>query len=68
MTGQNNRLREVMTASTVLMPQDEPQKALELLDEAIAEAIRDQVPWVSTLYHHAAVIADFAGSPERQKH
>jgi tetratricopeptide (TPR) repeat protein len=67
MTGQNNRLREVMTASTVLMQQDEHQKALELLDQAIAEAIRDQAPWVSTLCHHAAVIADFAGSLERQK-
>jgi tetratricopeptide (TPR) repeat protein len=68
MTGQNNRLREVMTASTLLMQQDEHQKALELMDEAIAEAIPAQAPWVSILCHHAAVIADFAGNPERQKH
>jgi tetratricopeptide (TPR) repeat protein len=47
----------------------EYEKALKLLDESITEAIREnQVSWVRTLSHHAAVISKFAGNLQLVKH
>ena len=56
----DNRFRDVITKSVELEKRGEHAPAMELLDEAIAEAIRDgDVRWISTLCHHAAIISRF---------
>lgn len=63
------RYRDVISASTKLMQQDENEEALRLLDGAIAMAISEnEARWVLTLSHHAAVISNFLGSLSRVKH
>jgi len=53
-----NRFRYAMIGSVDLAQQGKDREALRLVDEAIAEAIREQqIPWIRTLCHHAAVIS-----------
>ena len=55
--------------STELSRREEYQQALKMLDESIEEAVREnQTRWITTLSHHAAVIADFSGNQELVKH
>lgn len=50
------------------MEHNEHQEALKLLDESIAEAIRErQISWIRTLCHHAAVISNFMGNSQLEK-
>jgi Tfp pilus assembly protein PilF len=52
-----------------LLQQNEYQEALRLLDESIAQAIRErQIPWIRTLSHHAAVVSNFMRSLPLVKH
>jgi tetratricopeptide (TPR) repeat protein len=63
-----HRYRDAMSASTKLIQKDDNEGALRLLDDAIAMAMREQEnQWVLTLSHHAAVLANFLGDPEREK-
>lgn len=58
-----------MRSSTRLLETDDHDKALKLLDEAIAEAISENnVSWICTLSHHAAVISYFMGNQDLRKH
>jgi len=64
-----HRFGDAMSNSVRLMERDEHQEALKLLDESIAEAIREyEVSWIHILCHHAAVISDFMGDLRLQKH
>jgi len=55
-----HRYRDALTASTELMQHNENERALRLLDGAIALAIAEnENRWVLTLSHHAAIIAGF---------
>jgi tetratricopeptide (TPR) repeat protein len=64
-----HRFRDAINSSSKLLQRDEYEEALKLLDESIAEAIRgNQVSWVRTLSHHAAVISKFAGNLQLVKH
>jgi len=52
-----------------LLERDEHQEALKLLDESIAEAIQQrQISWIHILCHHAAVISNFMGDLQLEKH
>jgi tetratricopeptide (TPR) repeat protein len=54
----NNRFRDAITESVELEKRDEHALALELLDEAIAGAIRDgDVRWIRSLCDHAAIMS-----------
>jgi len=62
MTHEPDRFRKAMTDSARLVQQDEHERALKLLDESMAEAVREQQDsWVRTLCHHAAVVSNFFG-------
>lgn len=66
---EGNRYREAITNSSALSKQNQHDQALNLLDESIAEAVREgQTAWVRTLCHHAAVISEFSGKVELKKH
>ena len=52
-----------------MLQQGEYEHALKLLDEVIAEAVRQrQTSWIRTLCHHAARISYFKGDLQLQKH
>ena len=54
------RFRDAITKSVELEKLGEHASALQLLDQAIAEAIGDDdVPWIRTLCHHAAILSRF---------
>lgn len=54
-----HKYRDAITESATLLGQD-GRKALSLVDESIAQAIRENEPsWVRTLCHHAAIISKF---------
>jgi tetratricopeptide (TPR) repeat protein len=62
-----NRYRDAMTASAKLAQVD-ADKALRLVDEAIAVAINENDNrWVVALDHHAAIISTFLGKTELVK-
>jgi Tfp pilus assembly protein PilF len=62
-----HRCRDAMDAAARLSLED-GDKALRLLDDAIALAITEQENrWVLTLSHHAAVISNFLGDLSRVK-
>src|SRR5690348_3597408 len=64
----SSRFRDAVTSSALLLQQGEHDRALKLLDESIAEAIREQQhSWVRTLCHHAAVVSNFSGDSRREK-
>jgi Tfp pilus assembly protein PilF len=57
----HDRFKDAMTNSLALAERGEHVDALKLLDEAIAEAIREHdVSWIRTLCHHAAIESRFA--------
>ena len=59
----NNRFKDAMTNSLARVERGEHDDALKLLDEAIAEAIRDDdIRWIRTLCHHAANLSRFNGN------
>jgi tetratricopeptide (TPR) repeat protein len=63
-----HRYKDAMTASARLS-HDDGDKALRLLDDAIALAINENDNrWVVALHHHAAVISTFLGKTELVKH
>ena len=50
------------------LAREDGDKALQLVDDAIALAIREnENRWVTALNHHAAVISNFLGKPEQEK-
>jgi tetratricopeptide (TPR) repeat protein len=56
----NARFRDAITSSLELEKRGEHAAALELLDQAITEAIREgDIPWIRTLCHHAAIMSRF---------
>jgi hypothetical protein len=56
--GEVNRFRYAMIGSVDLAQQGKDREALRLVDEAIAEAIREQqILWIRTLCQQAAVIS-----------
>lgn len=58
---EENRFRKAITESLKLVERGEHSEALKLLDEAIAQAKRDEYgSWVRTLCHHAAIVSRFA--------
>ena len=58
-----------MSNSVRLLQQDKYEEALKLLDESIAEAVRErQISWIRTLSHHAAVISNFMENLQLEKH
>jgi len=58
-----------MSNSVRLLQRDECEAALRLLDESIAEAVREhQISWIRTLCHHAAVVSNFMGNSQLEKH
>jgi tetratricopeptide (TPR) repeat protein len=62
-----HRYRDAMTASAKLAQAD-GDKALRLVDDAIAVAINENDNrWVVKLDHHAAIIATFLGKTELSK-
>ncbi len=64
-----HRFRDAMSNSVRLLERDEHQEALKLLDESIAEAIQQrQISWIHILCHHAAVISNFMGDLQLEKH
>ena len=64
-----HRFGDAMSNSVRLMERDEHQEALKLLDESIAEAIQErQISWIHILCHHAAVISNFMGNLQLEKH
>jgi hypothetical protein len=63
-----HKYRDAMTESSGLLGQD-ARKALSLVDESIAQAIRENEPlWVRTLCHHAAIISGFLGDQQLVEH
>jgi tetratricopeptide (TPR) repeat protein len=55
-----NRFKDAMANGLALVERGEHVDALKLLDEVIAEAIREHdVLWVRTLCHHAANVSRF---------
>ncbi len=58
--GVNDRFKAAMTNSLAVVERGEPVDALKLLDEALADAVRERdVLWIRTLCHHAAVVSRF---------
>ena len=54
----STKFRNAITNSARLAEQDDYGRALEVVDEAIAEAVQlGENSWVKTLCHHGAVIA-----------
>jgi Tfp pilus assembly protein PilF len=57
-----DRLKRAINDSSELSKAGDNKRALKLLDDSIAEAIRDKRDkWVCTLSRHAAVISDYMG-------
>jgi tetratricopeptide (TPR) repeat protein len=56
-------LAKAMRASTDLLQNEEYNKALELLDQALDAAMKsgERSNWIPTVCNHCALIADFAG-------
>ena len=66
---EENRFKVAMTGSLKLVGRGEHAEALKLLDEAIAEAKRDQnVSWIRTLCHHAAIVSRFTENLTAAQH
>ena len=66
---EENRFRLAITGSLKLVEQGEHAEALKLLDDAIAEAQRDQNgPWIRTLCHHAAIVSRFTENLTATQH
>ncbi len=60
--GELDQLTRAMRDSNELWQLGEPRKALKLLDQSIAEAIRQKKDqWVQVLCRHAALISDSIG-------
>jgi Flp pilus assembly protein TadD len=60
-----HRFRDAITSSTGLLQQGKGQEALTLMDESIAQAIREnEAPWIRALSHHAAIIAKVMGNQQ----
>jgi Tfp pilus assembly protein PilF len=63
------RLKRAIHDSNELWKLGEYKRALKLLDDSIAEAIKEnRSSWIRTLSHHAAVIASSAGDLRLVKH
>lgn len=57
---EQNRVKVAISNSLELVEQGKHEAALKLLDESIAEAVRENnVPWIRTLCHHAAIVSRF---------
>jgi len=66
---EENRFRVAIPGSLKLVEQGEHAEALKLLDDAIAEAKRDQnVSWIRTLCHHAAIVSRFTENLTSAQH
>jgi tetratricopeptide (TPR) repeat protein len=66
---ESTKFRSAMNDSTKLLQQDKNDEALRIVDEAIAEAVRDgDNSRVCTLCHHAAIIAGFTENQDLAKH
>jgi tetratricopeptide (TPR) repeat protein len=66
---EENRFRVAIKDSLKLVEQGDHAEALKLLDEAIAEAKRDQMAsWISTLCHHAAIVSRFSDNLTAAQH
>ena len=66
---EENRFRVAITASLKLVERGEQSEALKLLDEAIAEAKREQnVSWIRMLCHHAAIVSRFTENLTSAQH
>jgi Tfp pilus assembly protein PilF len=63
-------LSRAMRASTKLLEAEQYDKALNLLDEAIKDAMKTggKTSWIPTVCNHAAVVAGFAGRHDLVKH
>ncbi len=63
------KFRDGITESARLLKHNDPQQALSLLDELLAQAIQEnEASWVCTLCHHAAIISNFLGNQELVEH
>jgi Tfp pilus assembly protein PilF len=57
-----NRLKRAVNESSHLSKRGEHLKALKVLDDAIAEAVKENRPvWICVLSRHASVLADQMG-------
>lgn len=66
---EENRFRVAITGSLKLVEQGDHTEALKLLDDAIAEAKRDQsISWIQTLCHHAAIVSRFTENSTAAQH
>ena len=64
----NSEFKDVISKSVDLEKRGKHASAMELLDEAIAEAVRKgEVRWIRTLCHHAAVMSRFDDNWEPAK-
>ena len=64
-----HRYKDAITASAELVSLADGDKALRLVDDAIALAVGEHDNgWVIVLNHHAAIIANFLGKAELVKH
>jgi len=66
---EENRFKAAITSSLELVEQGEHREALKLLDDSIAEAKRENnVSWIRTLCHHAAIVSRFTENLGSAKH
>jgi tetratricopeptide (TPR) repeat protein len=66
---EENQFRVTMTGSLKFAEQGKRAEALKLLDDAIAEAKRDQMAsWIRTLCHHAAIVSRFSDNLTSAQH
>ena len=57
---EQNRVKVAISNGLELVEQGKHEAALKLLDESIAEAVRENnVPWIRTLCHHPAIVSRF---------
>jgi hypothetical protein len=64
-----DRIRNAINSSVQLSKVGEHERALEILDGVISEAIEEgQTSWIHTLCHHAAVLARSTDDLSRAKH
>lgn len=64
-----HRFRDAISSSARLLADDNYKEALKVLDEAIADAIRErQTLWIPTLCHVAANVSFFMGDLQLRKH
>ncbi len=65
---EDDQIRAALKKSLEFSRVGEMETALDIVDVAIAAAITEnQIPWVVTLSHHAAVLCDVAGDIMRKK-